>query len=299
MLIQFIHYLNSFIWGNQSLYSFEKICIDEWMKHLSLPAREILSRQIKAFDYVQRQSKGKLVCFFSLKDPQYQTWSSDCLYPTGHTDIIAASIYIRAMADNRKKPLRANMTVFQGRFYSIEFSQRPIEYFGRKRIPATDLEVVKVNVLIDLMEKELFAVKPLQDKSNLKGWIRKLAEENNISGLREPLALPVRQKIINQLDINFPSDYLDIINQTEGISIRTFIKVLGLLQVRTLVLPLNDMSFYILCEIEGKGALGIKQENNVSELFYLDNEIELPQKTNLSFREFIEQELRLSHNRNL
>jgi hypothetical protein len=57
------------------------------------------------------------------------------------------------------------------------------------------------------------------------------------------------------------------------------------------VLP--DISLYILAEVEGRGAVGVRQGNRDGRLYYLDEEDGEPEDVGASLREVIETELDL------
>jgi len=275
--------------GNTKLRPYESACLDAWKEQLSPDAVDILDRQLEWYDFVQRQSADKLVCFYRLGDPTCKQLPAEARFPFQTEEAAVARVRLRSVGGRGRALLRADLVVVNGRFFDIEFDRRPRTVFP-KGVTREQIEVTDVKILADLMSAGR-ATTPFMDTGGLEGWLREWAETWGLQGLRVPLAASVRDEILRNLDTKLPPDYLDLIAQTAGLTIQ-HCEIHGLSEIRTLVWP--DESFYILADIEGRGAVGVRQGDTEGTLYYIDNEADEAQAVGPSLRAVIERELELA-----
>lgn len=275
--------------GSTKLRACESACLEAWKRELSPAAVAILDRQLEFYDLVQRQSADKLVCFYRIGDPACKKLPEDSLFPFRAEDTSVARVALRATGSKGRSSLRADISLFRGRFFGLEFNKRPQTVFP-KDVKSEKVEVTDVAVLVDPMSVESYETEPLRDTSTLRGWLREWAQERELRELHQPLPPSTRDKIVEHLDTGLPSDYLELVEQTEGVEVG-HCEIHGLSQIRTIVLP--DVGLYILAEVEDRGAVGVQQGESDGVLYYLDNETHEAEAVGTSLRAVIEREIEL------
>lgn len=260
-----------FLCYQKKLRPYEKECLDYWKSKLSEEAKSILEKQLSILSF-QRQSNDKLVYFFFKKDPACKNWSNDMFFLLNDRgkEIHAASLWLRSSTKKTKANLRAEIILYEGRLSTIEFNKSPREFF--KDINENVI-VERCTVLIDPMIPRVS--QPYLASDQLKGWLNQWAEKWKLELIKPPLPKTQRENLINQKDTVFPKDYLELISYTEGFIINRC-EIYGISNIRSIIRP--DNNFYILAEIKEKGAVGVIQGSKNGELFYLDNEDDVPEK---------------------
>ena len=290
-LLEVVDYLLKRLFGSTKLHAYERHALDAWRSRLSPVAVAILDRQLGRYDFVQRQSAGKATYLFCLRDPSCAKWPSDALFPLRTEDARAlARIKLTAGGGQSRPSLAAAVMVGQGRFLGIEFDRRPDRVFP-KGVKAEEIEVTDVKLLADPMSPDPYATAPLTDTGQLRGWLREWAESWELREARQPLPPASGEKLIGQVEAKLPADYLVLVAQVEGLQ-AGHCRIHGLSQIWNFVWP--DESFYILADIEGRGAVGVRRGDEDGVLYYLDNEDDEAQAVGTSLRAVIERELELA-----
>jgi hypothetical protein len=126
--------------------------------------------------------------------------------------------------------------------------------FNKPPTPLKDgAEILKVEVLFDPMT-------PTTDQAKLRNQLRAT------------------------IDATLPAESLDLVEDREGATINGW-RIYDLAHIRKVVQP--DRNYYLLAEKEGKGAIAVAEEDQSGELYYLDNENDLPVKVGKSLQSFI------------
>jgi hypothetical protein len=278
------------VFGSAKLRPYERAVLDAWRDRLPDDARAILGTQLALYDYVQRQSAGKVTCFFCLRDRECSTWPADAFFPLRTTeDTPVARLTLARIDEQKKTHLRAEIVIGDGRLLSIDFNRRPVMVFP-KEVRLRGVAVTNLELFVDPMSPDPYRTEALVDANRLRGWLREWVETWELSDLREPLPPALRRELVGRLDSTLPPDYLELVEQTEGAQVH-HCKVNGLTQVWTF--PWPDESFYILADIEGRGAVGVRQGDSDGVLHYLGNEEDEAQAVGISLRAVIEKELEL------
>jgi hypothetical protein len=262
------------------VHPYEKACLEAWEQHLSSEAAEIFRKQLKLYNFIQRLSKNKLVIFGCMKGRYYcQKWPTEILFPVRGENVNVAQIFLTIGQKETTIKIRSDINIYKGRFFSMEFNRSP--KFSKKANISVDRVWILADPMLPTPEKVLL------QKNNLEiiGWLQEWKTKRHISNFKQPLLPSEREKIIAKIHSVLPQDYLDIIFQSEGCWIDDCF-VAGLSDIRKIVRP--DANFYILAEIENRGSIAIKEEQTNSELYYLDNENEIPQPLGQSFKRAIE-----------
>jgi len=291
-LIELLDYALKRVFGSARLRPYERAVLDAWRDGLSEDARAILDRQLALYDYAQRQSADKSTCFFCLRDRECGTWAADFFFPLRTAEeITVARVILARTRGEAKRDMRADVVMGDGRLLSVDFSKRPATVFP-KDVQLQEVAVTDVKLFVNPMSPDPYRTQPLLDASQLRGWLREWMKRWELSDLRQPLPQGVREELVGQFDSKLPPDYLELVGETEGVQV-VHCKVNGLSQVWTL--PWPDESFYILADIEGRGAVGVRQGDEDGTLHYIDNEADgKSQAVGLSLRGVIEKELELA-----
>lgn len=268
--------LIEFLYGFSKLRSYEKLCLEAFEKHLSPEAAEILRKQIEMHDYVKRKFKDKLVIFYCLKNPSYQNWPSDIKFPMRDEDINVAQVFLTMSEKKKSFDIRADIYLHWGRLCSIEFNQPP------KFAKNAKIEVNRVWLLEDPMAVESFS---RGSGLELNGWMAEWKAGLHLAGLKRPLSLPERDKIIKKTHALLPKDYLELTSQSEGCRIDDCV-ILGLSQIMKIMFP--DFNFYVLAKIEPFGIMGVKEGETDGELYYIDKDKTVPRALGRSFRNAVQ-----------
>lgn len=119
----------------------------------------------------------------------------------------------------------------------------------------------------------------------MRGWLRDWAERYTLKELYEPLTATERDRRIAEIGVSLPEDYLEVTSQCEGFMVNDC-GIFGLSQVYEVVLP--DWNYYLLAEIDGEGAVGVRAHSTDGILYYLDYEGASPARLEAPFHDVIE-----------
>jgi len=256
------------LFGNTKLRPYVSACLDAWRTELSPEATTILAKQLGLYDFVPRPSADKIIAFLCVDDPRCAKFPADALFPLRSDGTLVAQMLLTRTASTQQDSLRADLFVVDGRLQNFIFSKRPQIVFPRET-RREEIQVTHVTVLVDPVKPDLYATSPLADSDGFTGWLRDWAKQWELRDLRKPLPPNARRRILDSLDSMLPADYLEMVAQTEGAQLR-HCRINGLSEVWTFVWP--QESFYVLSDIEGRGAVGVRQGDRDGLLYYLDNE---------------------------
>lgn len=286
-LVELLDHALKRVFGSAKLRPYESAVLDAWRDRLSEDAGAILEKELALYDYVQRQSADKITCFFCLRDRGCSTWPADAFFPLRTTeDIPVARVTLARTDGGAKTHLQADVVMGDGRLLSIDFNTRPAMVFP-KEVRGQDVAVMDLELFADPMSPDPYRTEPFADAKQLKGWLREWAGKWELTDLRHPLPPAIRSELVGRFDSTLPPDYLELVGQTEGAQVGRC-KVNGLSQVWNF--PWPDESFYILADIKGRGAVGVRQGDSDGVLYYLDNEDDEAEAVGTSVRAVIERE---------
>lgn len=275
------------LFGNAKLRPYEQVCLDSWKRHLSPIGKTILDKQLARFDFVQRQSKEKMTCFYQLADKSLSKWPLEIFFANKGEEVTAATIWLQGTGGaSKRSKFRADISLFHGRLFCIQFNKQPREFFGSEFasvVPA----VADVNIWTDPMSEAPVA-EPLASEAPLRGWLESWRYRQEIAEIRAPVPALERERLIQMLGTSLPSDYLDLTEQADGFRVRSC-RVVGLADLRAILLP--EATYYILAESEGRADFGVAQGSTDRVIFRLDVEDETPHPVATSIREVLEAEL--------
>ncbi|PUA27860.1 MAG: hypothetical protein B0W54_15140 [Cellvibrio sp. 79] len=124
---------------------YEKLIYDEWRESLSETNKIILDKQYASIEFIQRGSGGaRMVCHYSKKETP--VFLSDQL---NKDSIVAMSVMVPKIGDKKTK-LTAKIWVYKGKFFNIDFSERPDWYIKRNNINENDLMIESFKSVVNL-----------------------------------------------------------------------------------------------------------------------------------------------------
>jgi len=278
-----------------SLKPYELKAINAWRDSLSEEAKEILDRQMEAFDLYARMGayKNKYVGMIRHDDDHLSSWTSQHKFKLFTDD--ENSIASVKMRINRRT-IRCNILLYRGILSAIEFNRPPKEVFpqGTKQ---EGIEIISVDTIMDPMASGL-RTEPLTDKSKLYGKLSEWNHEFGLSDLKHPVVEGLQKKIAKFYKTKFPQDYMEVVSQTEGLHVG-HCRINGLGEIRTFIMPKTDTTpecsegcLLVIAEIEGMGELGVCHYRKDGKIYYYDSEMLDPVFAGLSLYEIIDEELR-------
>ncbi len=145
-LVQFLLDFYHKQFPNTQLRKFEQQCIDAWKDSLPIDGKRVLTAQLKAAYFVQRQAMGAKICFYYplTKDEKLPLFAD-----TG-SDVLAAMVNLASTANADEVRICAKIFVHRGRLFSLEFPKAPQHYFERHKISDDDLEFESIEIIRNL-----------------------------------------------------------------------------------------------------------------------------------------------------
>ena len=264
-------------WLVPSLKPLEKMIINTLAENLYKKEKTVLLKQVKRINMVQRHSECKEVNLYCIKRGK-PYFDEELLFPLKEGEIKLATILFQSLKDRKKYSV--DFWIVNGRLFSLVFNHSP------KHLSVNDIKIEEITVFINPMLGIASKEQKSLSKDALTGWLREWSKKWSITNLREPLSHTQRKKICEQIDIKLPSEYLEIISQTEGLKIDGCL-IYGLSEMRDIVTP--ETNYYILADIEGRGVLAVKRESADDNIYFLSYEDGQAINVGRSFRRAIEQ----------
>lgn len=169
-------------------------------------------------------------------------------FPNGSPELLLATVAVKS--PEFTKPLRAEVWMSNGRVFSIIFNRAPNGING-------DVDVSEVKICADPME---------------------LCTDAAVN-------LDKRERLLEKINSKLPEEYLELVQNDVGSVINGW-RIYGVSEMRKIVQ--SDCNYYLLAEKENRGAIGVVEENDGGQLYYLDYEDDVPLKIEGSLRSFIE-----------
>lgn len=253
----------------------------ELQQNLRPAARELLSRQIEGVNLVQRHTNSCEVNCYSMRsgkpyhNPGYQ-------FPNKGLDVKFATIQFSIPGSD--KDWVVNFHSVDGYLFSIIFTPSPESIQKHE-----DVQIRDVKILHDMMSANNSS-RPLtkRNKAQFTGWLGTWSQKHQLRDVYQPLQESDRHGLLQDYEVSFPQDYLELIRQCEGFLVNN-VSILGLSQLYEIVLP--DWRYLVLAEIAGEGTLGIREQSNPGYIYFLDYEASNAVEVSKSFREAVEKML--------
>lgn len=241
----------------------ERTLLNELRSNLTTEASELLRGQLETINLVQRHSRSREVCCYSRKwgvvfhNPQYQ-------FPAQELELKFASLMFTC--PKSENTWRAEFFLVRGYFFSIGFNPSPEEIKNSDAI-----RIEKVVIHHDPMRVGFESAPRRKKKSspNLPEWLLTFRSDKEDCDAFEPPERDRRDAILREVDAVLPSDYLDLIDECDGLKVGEWM-IFGLSEIYDVTL--QDGKYYVLAERAGKGVIVIKAQAHDHDglLYYFD-----------------------------
>ncbi len=232
-------------------------------------------KQIEAIHSVERNGRKKeVLCRYRAQDKMMLKDASP--FSNSLPERICASVRFQVASLN--EAFQAEIGLVNGVLFSIEFNKSP-KKIGRKPVAIQEAKIFPETMWPD----------PVQaPPESLKGPIGKWTDKMDFSSFHHPLSKKAFKEWVDYFNVSFPTEYLDIIKQTEGMESDNFI-IYGLSSLSRVVFP--DENYLILSEIKGCGVLTIGRSDSNGSIQFFDFEDEGPFPEEGSFCQVLENRL--------
>jgi hypothetical protein len=262
--------------SGQLLYPFESAIVNEVALRLSADAAALLQRQMLSINKVQRLARGKEVNLYCMRRGKAQ-FDDALRFRDTRGEALLATATVRNPGTNQV--IACELWLANGRLFSFLFDKPPGNVFSRTELKTARPSVSDVRILFDPMSARPLA--KLRTPSTIEGWVARWRDNGLIADVRPPLDERLRMSILKGLDCRLPDDYLELLNQTDGLRIGG-IEVHGLEGLRKVVTPL--VNYHVLAEGGPASALLLVAEGSDSgELFLVTGDDPDPRNVGRSF----------------
>lgn len=279
--------LRALLGGSASFYPYESRILEEVKSRLGEESRTRFERQIQVINKVQRLADGKEVNLYQMRHGK-PAFDDSLRFPNTADEELLATITLSGANSGGK--LKADVWLANGRLFSLTFNRSPKQFFAGSSLKAAKAEIADVRIWLDPMHPYPVNVNTLFDTSALTGWLREWYAKGYVADLHAPLPLSERAAYLARIDAQLPSDYLELVAQTEGARLMAFI-VYGVRGVRQVVWP--EANYYIVAEMESLGALAVKDGDRTAELYLLHYEDNDTRSMGTTFQKAVAELLKL------
>lgn len=241
--------LLSALFGRPKLTPLESRVISAVSGKLPSAVKQLFDAQMDQVNRIQRLSSGKEASFYTLRRGK-PSLEERFLFPL-RTESLLATVHLSLGQD--KKPLRAEVWLVNGHVFSVDFNKTP----GKPS--EEEIHVANVEILCDPMIA---------------------ASADSASEAKR------REEVLATIHSNLPDEYLQLVGEGKGITVNDW-AVSGIQDIRKVVQ--QDGNYYLLAEKEGMGAIGVKEDESSSQLYYLDYGDDRGEKITVSLRKFFEE----------
>jgi hypothetical protein len=159
----------------------------------------------------------------------------------------------------QRKRLKAEFFAVKGHFFEILFS-KPVKHI------ASPVDIERVSIDADPMTTSSARPERKETAIQFTGWLAQWAELHKAKKAYEPLEPEAQSRLLSGIDARLPSDYLDIIQQTEGLDFEDC-GVMGLSEIYKIAG--DDANYYRLAELDGFGMLAVRSKSSNGSVAYL------------------------------
>lgn len=279
--------LRALLGGRASFYPFENRILQEVQSRLGDESRTQFERQIRVINKVQRLADGKEVNLYQMRQGK-PAFDDSLRFPSAADEELLATVTLSVANSGGK--LKAEVWLAKGRLFSLAFNKPPKQFFAGSNLKAVQAEITDVRIWFDPMYPHPVDVNKSGDASMLTGWLREWWSKGYVADLHAPLSPSERATYLARIDAQLPSDYLKLVAQTEGVRLMTLM-VSGVAGIRQVVWP--ETNYYIIAEMEGLGALTVKDGEQSGELYLLHYEDNVARSMGTTFHKAVAELLKL------
>jgi hypothetical protein len=255
------------------LNGYESWIVSQVEARLEPTTAERLRKQIDVVNRVQRLTEGKEVNLYQIREGK-PSFNDDLRFSDKRMEARLATVTVKN--PNNKEKLKADVWTVTGRVFSINFNKPPKPFFAAIGLSNIPSDAVEVKILYDPMHPALAQHAEAIALDKLTGWVSEWCACGLISNVRTPLTPAAREAALDQIDVVLPSDYLQLVEQTDGAQAGSWV-IHGPTDIRSIIMP--DSTYYILAEAvasgkEGARTLAVRAESDDGMLYLFDLETE-------------------------
>jgi len=254
----------------------EKRLIDAVADALPPDAHSLLLEQVREVNRVWRDPSGKEVNLYRIRRGR-PCYDGVRMFPLTTEEVRLARIHCRV--PGRKKLCRVEFWLVRGWFFSLHFTE------SLKGVDPDQLEIREVKLLTDPMTPGRPQISQPLAVDSLSGWVREWAQERQATGLAAPLPAPERDRLVGQIEAALPSDYLELVAQTEGLQVGGW-RVFGVSEIRSVVM--TETNCYVLAESEAPAWLVVREGEPTARLYFMEHDEQGGRDMGSSLREAVE-----------
>jgi len=233
--------------------------LTELKSKLNSDAAKIFDLQIQQINYVRRQLNSKNIYFMNRKngelfrDPKIK-------FPNCQDEVKLCTMNF---VDRKSKiNYKAVFWLVKGHLFELDINNNL-----RKIKNLDDIEIHNIIIHENPMEVKTSKEYLLKDMEalKLKGSIKEWLSDFKISETKEPLPEKDRKEIIKKLSTCFPDDYLELVEQTEGVIVNDW-SIMGLSQIYEVTIKGDD--FLLIADKRGEACLLLKSQSSDGEIYF-------------------------------
>lgn len=237
-----------------------------------LPANggSILEQQISELNFWSRQCRNLMIWTWRIEGLKAVPLPDRLLFPLNDDETIhpLGAVTMRRRGANSGPSLRTEVYFVAGRIFELIFDKSPKAVFGTNKPEDADIEVVDATIVVDPTDPGAVSHELLDSPDQLTGWVRDWVEKWGATRLRKPVNDALRQRLISFYDVVLPQDYLELVSQLEGITIKTC-SINGLSELDGFVTP--SESYYALAMADPTGLFALVR-GAPPGIYYIDFE---------------------------
>jgi hypothetical protein len=225
--------------------------------NLSEPARALLEGQVRAINRIQRLADSREVNCYATRWKRRLSGQVENRFPNQVEELLLATISFRTSAN---ASVKAKFYVVNGYFFEILFNK------GVRRVSAP-VAITKVSIEADPMRPH----EPRRERRSIPiefpGWLGELARRHNAQNAYAPASPEVRGQLLADIDATLPSDYLSLLEQTDGLDFEAC-NVMGIEEIREVAD--SEGNLYLIAELNGHGVLAVREGSRDGSVVYVD-----------------------------
>jgi hypothetical protein len=262
-------------------HPFESLVLHAVRARLAPDSATRFQRQIDVVNKIQRLADGKEVNLYQVRWGK-ATFDDALRFPDAADEAVLAQVVLASERGSTK--LRSDVVLAKGRVFSLLFNAPPKQFFQGVGLNTVRPSIVDVKILLDPMRPRRRVADQNVSELALTGWLLEWTRDGRASDLREPLPESARSEHLGRIDAGLPADYLELVAQSDGAKLGSC-TVYGLAAIRKVVTATEN--YYLLTEVEGSGALVVREGDDKGELHLLSYESDEVRSLGYSLKEAV------------
>ncbi len=238
------------------LYKYEEQILKSVEKKLNGIAKDIYRKQINSYNKVQRFRESKEVNLYSQKYFKIK-FDESIKFPIRLEEVKFALVSITT---NIQLKLKVEIWIVNGRIFSLNFNKSP------KVLKENPYEITDIKILVDPMNECI--VNEIEARyTQIEFWLNKNSISLSIGKVYESIKNSDKRNSFNNNEINYPSDYLEMLDYCDGFISDEF-EIYGLHNIREINTEKNK--YFIIAECGKEFILVLCAKPNNGHIYLID-----------------------------